>query len=132
MLFHTPANNFIREEFNDYDCIWIPCYDGEDIQSKWVESYKCIWDGPDYIMSCKPLKALYEKAFQGSPVDIDELGRFFQKTVGVENIQPSDIIDELRLRKKNEHLADTQVILEIYRLLHRFITEDDSIAGEVR
>jgi len=84
------------------------------------------------MMSYKPLKALYKKAFQGSAVDIDELGHFFQKTIGVENIRHSHLIKELQLRKKNEHLADPQFIIDLYRFLHELINIEDDFANYVR
>jgi hypothetical protein len=101
--------------FEEEDLVLLPS-DYRD-EPCWARLQDCRWDAPQYMLSRKPLKFLYETHFGGQK-KVSILRRFFNETLGVSDCKWVDFVDELEALK-HSGCKDILRITAIYEHLAR-------------
>jgi hypothetical protein len=103
-----------RDSFS-HDLILIPAWNSHP--AKWTNPDGCLWDAPSSFASAVPLKEAYSSSFQSSSTELQHMEQFFCETLAVNNLEWTDVINELKALKQQPAGIRSEVIEELYSIL---------------
>lgn len=96
-----------RNSFDTYDLIFVPQWKSKP--ASWTKPNQCLWDAPSDFMTKVPLKEIYTSSFHDLSTELGHVTEFFRETLGIDDIDWLDVIDELEELKRQQSITGEAV-----------------------
>ncbi|KAH7378152.1 hypothetical protein BKA64DRAFT_585931 [Cadophora sp. MPI-SDFR-AT-0126] len=119
----------ILDAFDTHNLIFVPQYQSE--LALWTRPDECLWDAPSSFCTKVPLKKIYTSVFSGASTELGHVATFFRETLGIDDIDWRNVIEELEDWKHEENIR-CEVVRQLFSTLSENLPTDEDERQEMR